>query len=413
MTEMHPIWLRFADPAVERAFWRRFAGSLRGYFRAGAVLLPALFAGFGAIDPIVAPTRYPWLWGIRFCVVVPALVGLGSLFFIERARAWVDDHVQELLLAIAAIALAGLLAVGGVELGDGRAEMLETGAMGGLLALTCLYGLGRLRVSYVVPLSLAATLVAEVMLLVHPARTTQLLAVAGFYGTGMNVMGAWISWSLERLLRRDFVRALALEQARARSDALLAQALPQAIAARLRESDDRPSLAERHEDVTVVLADLVGFTSLCDRVPLPEVAALLDRMFSRFDALGERHGVEKIKTLGDGWLACAGVPASRADHAEVAVDLALEMLAVVDELQGLADAPLGLRIGVCSGSVVAGVIGRTRFAYDLWGDAVTGASEMEHGGATGRVRTSWATAARLPARFGVERTGDSAWVTRK
>lgn len=151
--------------------------------------------------------------------------------------------------------------------------------------------------------------------------------------------------------------------------------------------------------MTVLFADIVGFTPLSQRLTAPELVSLLDRVFARWDALVADHGVEKIKTIGDAYMVAGGIPVPRADHAEAVADLALAMgpeLARCAAETGLA---LQLRIGIDSGPVVAGVIGRAKFSYDLWGDTVNTASRMESHASPGTIQVSERAYERLRHRY--------------
>ena len=207
-------------------------------------------------------------------------------------------------------------------------------------------------------------------------------------------------------LERERVAAseAALRVEKAKSDRLLRSILPEKIVAELREEER--TIAERFDEATVVFADLVGFTPLVERMTAIETAAMLNELYREFDDASRRHGVEKIKTIGDAYMAAAGVPEPCADHAIRAVALAREMLEIV-RIRGGADpnAPT-LRIGIHSGSVVAGVIGKTKFSYDLWGDTVNVASRLESQGLPGRIQVSEATRSRLGERFRTSPRGE-------
>jgi class 3 adenylate cyclase len=192
-------------------------------------------------------------------------------------------------------------------------------------------------------------------------------------------------------------RLLATEQER--SERLLLSIFPRAIAERLKTAPG--IIAERSEEVSVLFADLVGFTPAAETRPAEEVVVLLDEIFSTFDELAERHGMEKIKTIGDGYLAAAGIPTPRPDHAEAAARLALDMRKALAELP--AAAGLALRVGIDSGPVVAGVIGRSKLGYDLWGDTVNTASRMEAHAEPGSIQVTERTYRRLRAAFELER----------
>lgn len=169
------------------------------------------------------------------------------------------------------------------------------------------------------------------------------------------------------------------ETARARVEALLLNVLPAEVAQRLQS--DPNSIADHFDDASILFADVVDFTPLSSRLDARQVVELLDRLFTSFDELVDRHGVEKIKTIGDCYMAAAGVPTPRPDHAHALAALALEMCRCAQSfLPDGAEHDLRLRIGISSGPVVAGVIGRRRFLYDLWGDTVNMASRMESHG---------------------------------
>jgi adenylate cyclase len=178
-------------------------------------------------------------------------------------------------------------------------------------------------------------------------------------------------------------------QAEARSDELLTNAIPASIAIRLKHGEDR--IAESYPATTIVFADIVGFTPWAQRTDPTRVVALLDDLFSRFDALAAEHGVEKIKTVGDAYMAAAGAPQARADHAEAALGFGRAILAEVDGWRKANDLDLQVRVGLASGAVVGGVIGRRRIVFDLWGDAVNTAARMESSGVPGRIHLAAST----------------------
>ena len=189
-------------------------------------------------------------------------------------------------------------------------------------------------------------------------------------------------------------RTKALSVAIERAEKLLVNTLPKVIAERLAQGEDR--IAERFESVTVLFADIVGFTPLSASVAPEEVVDLLGRVFVEFDALSDRFGLEKIKTIGDAYMVVGGVPTPKPDHREAMAEWALEALAAVERVNeqisrlDLQVRPnrLDVRIGMHSGPVVAGVIGTRKFAYDLWGDTVNTASRMESHGVAGKIHVA-------------------------
>ena len=186
--------------------------------------------------------------------------------------------------------------------------------------------------------------------------------------------------------QKDLAYAL-LGSERARSERLLLNVLPAPIADRLKQQE--PVIADRFDAVSVLFADIVGFTPLSAGMSADELVAMLDGLFARLDEMTQRRGLEKIRTIGDAYMVAAGVPSPRADHAAVLVDLGLEMLQAAHD--GSGGPPLQLRVGISSGPAVAGVIGRTKFQYDIWGDTVNTASRMESHGVPGRIHVSEST----------------------
>ncbi|MEM8640356.1 MAG: adenylate/guanylate cyclase domain-containing protein [Cyanobacteria bacterium P01_G01_bin.54] len=208
---------------------------------------------------------------------------------------------------------------------------------------------------------------------------------------------------------------LAAEQAlrleKQKSEKLLFDVLPQQIARRLTEANE--SIAEQFESTSILFADIVGFTQLSDQKMTPfALVQLLNEIFSQFDALAERLGLEKIKTIGDAYMVAGGLPSPKTDHLEAMAEMALAMQTAVDALswahfpeQDAQDPVLKIRIGIHAGPVVAGVIGTKRFTYDLWGDTVNVASRMESSGLPGKIQVTEAVYHTLQACYSFEERG--------
>ena len=213
------------------------------------------------------------------------------------------------------------------------------------------------------------------------------------------LLTARINASLERKRLRDRERAFA-EQLRAerdKSDALLLNILPATVVERMRRGE--VEFADRFPEATILFADLVGFTTLASRSSPSRIVDMLNDLFSTFDHLVTRFGVEKIKTIGDAYMVAAGLPRARPDHAIAIADMALGMIEAVVEIGSRIGEPLEVRIGVHSGEVVAGIIGSHKFIYDVWGDTVNIASRMESSGLPNQVQISSETYRRLEGAF--------------
>jgi adenylate cyclase len=194
------------------------------------------------------------------------------------------------------------------------------------------------------------------------------------------------------------------------SERLLLNVLPRAIAERLKGRPENAEIraeviADNHAEVTVLFADIVGFTSFSAGVSASSLVEVLNDLFTRFDGIAARHGLEKIKTIGDAYMAAAGLPEPSRDHAVNAAHTALEMIETVERFNEQSSHRLNVRIGMDSGAVVAGVIGQSKFFYDLWGDVVNTASRMESQGVAGRIQMTESTRQRLSETFELERRG--------
>jgi guanylate cyclase len=219
----------------------------------------------------------------------------------------------------------------------------------------------------------------------------------------VTVAGAVVFGLLAQFVRQREQALAALQVEQDRAENLLLNILPRSIAERLKT--DSTTIADQFAAASILFADIVDFTPLSDQLQPAEVVGLLDDLFTHFDSLAERYGVEKIKTIGDCYMVAAGVPTPRPDHARVMALMALDMREAMRSEHGVGHLDLELRIGINSGPVVAGVIGRKRFLYDLWGDAVNMASRMESSGTPGRIQVTRATCELLRDEFELEPRG--------
>jgi len=333
------------------------------------------------------------LWGALYLAfgspvgVVPLVyfaILLGAIAVFSRTRDFprlLRVGQVDILLAptLSMIPLGGFLAAGGVGLWGILAPLAA-------LVFSEVRSAARWLVAYLV-VFLGSGIAGEVLGAIPPPLpdwfTSTMLA--------LNIaVGGIIMFTLLAVFagqRRDALAALRQEQAK--SEALLLNILPRSIASKLK-AQTRP-IADQFGAASILFADVVDFTPWSERLAPADVVGFLDHLFSHFDELAERHGLEKIKTIGDCYMAAAGVPTPRHDHARALALMALDMLEAMRSDDGVGQLGLELRVGINSGPVVAGVIGRKRFLYDLWGDAVNTASRMESHGAPGRIQITRAT----------------------
>jgi guanylate cyclase len=341
---------------------------------------------------VVAPLQLPVLaQGVPLSWVVAATMPLLSamnLVMLARSRRF-ERYVNVLILMVLAFPAIIEVSLGGL---GGSSAALVFAFLGPVLALL---GLGPRRAT--AWFAAFAAVVIGVILLDPPVSSR--IAVQPYpmrlvwYAANLLVpLGFTFA-----LLRYTDVRR---RRAEARSQELLINAIPRQIAARLQRGEER--IAESYPETTVLFADLAGFTPWARSTDPASVVGFLDELFTRFDQLTAEAGLEKIKTVGDEYMAVAGAPEPRADHAPAAIGLAHGMLSAVDEARRRVDAPLQLRIGLASGPVVGGVIGQQRIMFDLWGDTVNTASRMQSSGLPGRIHVAQSTRALLGDAYALE-----------
>jgi adenylate cyclase len=190
-----------------------------------------------------------------------------------------------------------------------------------------------------------------------------------------------------------------------RSEALLANILPASVAAKLKDPT-HGVIADRYDDASILFADIAGFTERASDMTPVDLVRFLDRLYTTFDRLVDKHGLEKIKTTGDSYMVVSGVPTPRPDHAEAIAGLALDMSRAVADLRDPKGNPVPLRMGIGAGPVVAGVVGARKFFYDVWGDAVNVASRMESTDLEGRIQVPHNVFERLRHSFVFEERGE-------
>lgn len=197
-----------------------------------------------------------------------------------------------------------------------------------------------------------------------------------------------------------------LESERKKAESLLLNILPEEIAYRLKSGEE--VIADKFDNVTVLFADIVGFTELSSKVNATTIVKILNTLFSKFDALLETHQVEKIKTIGDCYMVAAGIPVANPRHAELIAAMAFDMQQILQDYVRANDYSISMRIGLHTGPIVAGIIGTKKFVYDLWGDTVNTASRMESSGLPGKIHCSEAVYELLKHLYDFEERGEIA-----
>jgi class 3 adenylate cyclase len=384
--------LRFADPSLEKAFraqqFRHNLGNIRFAFLAGI----ALWLSWGFLlrpyIQVLSELRLDAL--MRFGVFIPLLVvGFALTFtrFFARAWEWVSVAVAAATLLLWVVYVSQILTL-----------PAEYGYVGVILITAFTYTLLRLRFVFVALITIVGIAAYLPYALTAPYVYDVSLVLATLYLVSFGMLGGLAAHRMERFTRDLFLRERQLDQERARSDGLLLNILPQAVIEQLKASPTG-RVAQAFDQVSVLFADAVGSTEQAARCTPEEFADSLDELFRTFDLIADRHHLEKIKTIGDAYMAVAGAPVPMHDHAGAAVAMALDILAEASEIRWPSGDPIVVRVGVASGPAVAGVIGVRKFAYDLWGDAVNLASRLEEYGEPGHALVSESMASQLADRY--------------
>ena len=389
---------------IEEQFREDYYKNTRSSTRIALILGLFLYSLFGFLDMYAVPISRDTVWFIRYAIVAPAI----ALVLTASYSNLLQKYAQELMSAVVVVSGLGIVAMIAItretELGN---RFYFTGL---ILISMWAYGLLRLRFWYAVLANLLIMIGYEfagivVKHLLSSETGLVLFTMHNFFFLGANVIGIFTSYSLERYSRREFLQKYTIQEQRDQSDKLLFSILPERIAEKLKQGHE--TIAEEFSSASVLFADIVNFTPISARFDPREVVDMLNELFSGFDQLVDKYSVEKIQVAGDGYMLAAGVPTPRKNHAIILAHLALEMMDYVKNQNFLGGKhPIDIRIGLNSGPVIGGVIGRKKFVYALWGDMVNTASRMESHGAKGKIQITRATYELVKDQFECEYVGE-------
>lgn len=349
------------------------AGRIRQFLKTATQLLIVLGAIWGAFA--LTESHY----GLFFADLLLICIGAMSYFLLRSKRILIAIHWLLLSLLFWVMGVAFFISGSGVNHNGAVHYWLIVYIVGIHFVL---FGAARvLQTSYVAIAILAFILIEYDLISLDPRYGFPAHDTLFSHGLTLGLVLIAIA-----VLMRRFILDLDHAEKRAqiatiRSNELLNSVLPPSVAQRVQREGN--TYTQSAENCTILFADIVGFTPLSQRMSAPQLVALLNRIFSRFDQLAIKHGVEKIKTIGDGYMAVCGIPKPEALHAHKTISLAQEMQLAMKDFDGLS-----IRIGINSGSVVAGIIGQSRISFDLWGDAVNIAARMESHGENGRIQVT-------------------------
>lgn len=397
--------LRFPD-GIEAQFREDYQANTVSTTRLALVLGLILYSLFGILDIYAIPISKDIVWIIRYGIVAPVIL----IALIASYSAVFQKYTQALMCVVVAVSGLGIVAMISVTR---EAEFGNRFYFTGLI-LICMWGysLSRLRFWYAVLANLVIMVGYEfgsivVKQLLESETGIVIFTMHNFFFLGANVIGMFGSYFLERYTRRDFLQKYTIQAQRDQADKLLYNILPERIAEKLKLSGE--TIAEEFNSASVLFADIVNFTPISERFGPREVVDMLNEVFSHFDGLVDKYGVEKIQVAGDAYMVAAGVPTFRPDHASVLAQLALDMLDYVKNEEFLGGKhPIEIRIGLNSGSLIGGVIGRKKYFYALWGDMVNIASRMQSHGEVGKIQITRDTYELVKDEFECEHIGEIA-----
>ena len=383
---MGALQQRFADPATERAFLRAERSERGGAIRALIILATLTLVSYILINPMHLPREGVIAYSAAAGTLILLMAGF---FMLTRTEIYLDSPWLDLpvfvLLAGAmkwlALVLAGLAAHTGFP-----PHVMAMVQMAILVVFASVGFAGTFRLFLLWSFALFALFALWLFTREPVSEISRVYTLTNF--STFFVFALYFNWDTERRARKVFAANRALEAERAKTEALLYNVLPQEVAARLKAGE---AVADAFSDVTVVFVDLVDFSRLAKRLSPGHLVELLNAVFSAADRCAERHGLEKVKTIGDAYLAVAGGMASREAGSRAAIAFAADL---IEELGGMADdsgLPLQARIGVHTGPVVGGVIGSRRLAYDYWGDTMNIASRLQGAAPPNGIAVSEAT----------------------
>jgi class 3 adenylate cyclase len=389
--------LMFEDPQTERAFVDRYV--IHSPIMTQALLLASgvMIYVFFIWDQLIDPVHWETAHAIRGLIATPALwLCAAALSF-----RWMRQRAELVLIFAASVAGACLAAIYHVLTGG-----YDYGAVGFVLVILVTVALFRMRVGYLA-FALAVIAAAAATGEGLSATTRPGMGIVNGLSIGAAIAVGMFSAARGEISARAQMRLAAeVAAAQARIEELLHSMLPGEIVARIQNGETK--IADAYGEVTIVFADLVGFTELSRRISPGKLVDLLDRFFTELDIRAERHGLDRIKTIGDAYMAVGGLSGANplSDHARAAAQFALECPVVVADLSRELDYPLNVRVGLHIGPVVAGVIGAKRPAFDCWGETINLASRLEGAAQPGSVVISEAAYWRLAPHFPITALDD-------
>jgi adenylate cyclase len=363
---------RFEEPETERAFLRTERAERGQAIRALIVIAIATLLSYIVINPMHFPPEGVVAYTRAAAVLIVLLIGF---FLLTRTRYYLDKPWIDLPVFVAmggsmkwlALVLAGLAPYTGFP-----PHVMAMVQMAITMVFASVGFAGTFRLFLIWAFAVLALFAGWLLTRAEISDIAKVYTLTNF--STFFLFALYFNWDVDRRARKVFAANAALEAERAKTEALLYNVLPQAVAARLRAGE---AVADSFSDLTAIFVDLAGFSTLAKRLSPGHLVELLNLFFSAADRCAERHGLEKVKTIGDAYLAVAGGMASAGADGKAAIAFARDLVAELIEMEKESGIALQARIGIHTGPAIGGVIGTTRLAYDYWGDTMNVASRLQ------------------------------------
>jgi len=383
---MNPLRLGFADPHTERAYLRAERTARGQPIRALIVIAAATLISYVVINPLHLPPAGVKAYTLAAAFLIAALAGL---FVLTRTQLYLDKPWLDLpAFVVIAAGMKGLaLALASVSAFTGFAPHVMAMVQMAILVVFASVGfVGTFRLFVMWALTVLGLFAAWLMTRSGISDMSKVYTLTNF--STFFLFALYFNWDIDRRARKVFAAQLELDAERRKTEELLYNVLPREVAARLKAGE---AVADSFSNLTVIFVDIVGFSQLAKRLSPGMLVKLLNAFFSAADRCAERHGIEKVKTIGDAYLAVAGGMGSAGKDSLSAVAFARDLVAELEPMGRDWAVAIEVRIGIHTGPVVGGVIGSNRLAYDYWGDTMNIASRLQGVASPNGVAVSEAT----------------------
>jgi len=393
--QQHPVTLSFTDLDLEREYRESYFQKTLPQSRIALILGIILYVIFAGLDVWIVPEQAHQIWLIRFGFVIPILLGILIVSFTP----YFQKYFQLFLSVASLIGGCGILGI--LLVTDGLGNFFYSTSL--MLLLMWSFTFSGMRFVFALASCTLVIIAFEIVAIFLKPYPLYVLVDKNFFVVSALTIEVFVGYTIESYSRNNFINNRIINQERQDNENLLLNMLPQSIVEQLKERPE--TIAQRFESITILFADIVGFTPLSATLNPTELVEILNQIFSSFDRLTDDYELEKIKTIGDAYMVAGGLPIPSKDHAQAIANLALEMQRELEQFNQTSRYSFELRIGIHTGPAIAGVIGIKKFVYDIWGDSVNIASRMESHGLPGKIQVSEQTYQRLKDCYSFEDRG--------